>query len=746
MKKINNAVILVLATACLMVYAKNTCADWPKLPLSEHLTPPDPSTVEDGYVYVQDGHLFRSGKRIRLWGVNTVQEPMMIPVEKHGEILDRIKACGFNAIRLHLYDWVFVVEGNVGYEVTTYEKGDDSLLDRFDHFLSAASDRGFLLYMTFDRRYMPILPEAYDHLSGGGEQPAWKEAVNDLMGSGGHPAKDMEMVWPIDERLEDAFTQYVRSLLAHRNQYTGQTYAEEPAIAMWEISNEANFVHRIFNGWFDDKHAYWKETLTRHWNDYLLQQYKSDKNLARVWGSLEPGESLDEGNIALLPLALPSSPPPIHEHQQYSTRRAQDIVAFVINRYVDANKRIVKTIRESATEGRGASVVPIIFDTHHKPDLMNLYSASAGTAASIGTYSWFRTYDKSDPLYPISAMVQKHPGFYGMDAGTVANKPTVVYEINVHKPAYYRSEYPFMVGSFAAGQDWDAVFWYHWMRRNDSTPLVSADLLNQGLSYSVPKNAWGGVVIHSDEILVGALRVMGEAFVRGVITPADKPVTISVGRDALTRPDLQSYWKRLIGISTFNEGSRIEFTPNLTTTMPSQKMRADWPSDASTLGSDVTYAYSDRQLRIDSPEFHAFVGWPGDSAIKFSSGLTFEPDDKNAFVTFAVLSLDGLPIAKSQRLLMTLLGQGENSDFVYDPSVTKETGYKGMLESIVDTGDVPVQISRPKASVGFPENQYGVARFYDAVPLLIEEEKFSGKLSFDGDRKTTWVEIDKDEK
>jgi len=176
------------------------------------------------FVSIKDGHLVRNGQRLRLWGINLVQEiDARFTKEEQLRILDRIQAVGFNALRPHLYDIHLVPEGDAGCTVPTYTKGDDSRMDKVDHFFATASKRGLLLYMTFDRRLAAIKPEAYRLVPAGdgAEEAEWKKTVAELNTTHPHPATWIEQVWPLDERLEKIYTLWVKNLLAHKNLYTG---------------------------------------------------------------------------------------------------------------------------------------------------------------------------------------------------------------------------------------------------------------------------------------------------------------------------------------------------------------------------------------------------------------------------------------------------------------------------------------------------------------------------------------------
>src|SRR5687768_12108669 len=86
----------------------------PAIPLARGAEADRGDAVSPGFVGVKDGHLWRDGQRLRLWGVNVVDDYQERTDEEQDRLLDRIQACGFNALRFHLYDYYFISEGDPG--------------------------------------------------------------------------------------------------------------------------------------------------------------------------------------------------------------------------------------------------------------------------------------------------------------------------------------------------------------------------------------------------------------------------------------------------------------------------------------------------------------------------------------------------------------------------------------------------------------------------------------------------------
>lgn len=713
-----------------------------EIPLSRgaETTLPQPAA---GFVGVKDGHLVRDGKRLRIWGVNCVNGNRR-PKEDQDRLLDRIVAMGFNGVRLHLIDWRLVPEGGNGYEIATYTKGDNSPMDLFDHFLAAAAKRGLILYMTLDRKESRILPGAYDLLPADEHEAQWKEALAKLQELPSQPTTNLEQVWPTDARLEAVVHTYAKNLLNHVNPYTGRKLADEPSIGLWEIANESCYMETILDGTSHALKGYWGIETQKLWNEFLKEHYKTTQTLKKQWGSLLEGESLEEGTIKVMPLPVPKTDKPYSEDAAYPSRRVRDLITFFVNNYIDKNNEMVALMRQCASKpDEGIAVVPIGFDTHYLPSLLNQYCATAGNVAIVGTYKWYRTFDTSDPTYPFTSSLAGE-GWYGMDLAPVKGKPTVIYEINVHRPAPYRAAFPLLVSAYTQSQDWDAVFWYYWMDGGDlvPSPLNYQEVRDKGyLRLDSMSDQWAGVNVSCDEILLATLHLGGLMFRQGLLRPAPYPAQFALNdEDLLWSFNSMEAWMKILSSANYRTGSRISYLP------PGEKPRgipADPPkmSDHARLGPDVRLDHAKRQMISDSANVKMFAGWPTAEVVGFSDGIKLKGLTPGKFVAFALASDDGLPIAKSKKLVVTLQGTSQNTGYVYDPKASKSTGFIGFLEGIVEDGEPPVIIDWPAATVEIGPGRSGTCAWFNAFPESFEEQKISGSIVFDGKRPAAWARI-----
>ena len=748
LRKASAGIVLALLTPLLAAGAAgqqrgNTV---PEIPIARGTEADRGDAISPGFVGVKDGHLWHDGQRLRLWGIAAVSEINgdYFSKEDMDGVLDRMKAVGFNAIRPHLYDIFMIPKDDPGVGISSYTKGDNSYLDKMDYFFAGAAKRGLLLYMTFDRRRVAIKPEAYDLFpSAGAEDEAdWKKTVAELNAEQGHPSWWIEQAWPLDERLEKIYTIWVKNQLAHVNQYTGKSYAEDPNIAMWEISNETSYISFAMDGSSAAFRGYFAKQTQKRWNKFLQDYYKSTDRLKAAWGSLEEGESLENGTIKLTPMPIPVYDKMAYETAKYPTRRVRDLITFFVNQYIEANNRILAVIRASAPKGVGANVVPVTYDTHHAPSMLEMYCAGAGSIVSAGNYTWLRTFDTSDPTYPWTPLIAGPPTFYGMDLGRIAGKPTVSYEVNIHKPAPYRAEFPFAIAAYDSARNWDGTFWYYWADWNEKPAKTYEQYVQTGLHYASKSNAWGGVGIAPDPIQVAALKVAGTIFKTGAIRADEHPARIVVGEDEL----VWSYgrmgeWMGLVRSAMRNGGGELDFNFKQTPRDPGLFTQPQTMPRASRLGPDVRFDHAKRQMVVDNDKVKMFVGWPDSSTVSFGHGIAINDLKVGQFIAFVLVSDDCLPLERSKKVLLTALSTGENKDFKYDPSATKETGFPGMFGGIVSMGEGPVQVVWPKLTVSVGSRK-GECTWFNVLPEAIGTEPVDGQIKFDGMRPAAWGEVE----
>ena len=657
------------------------------------------------YLTVKDGHLaWQSGERARFWGVNLVDELGREKAEID-QISGRIPQMGFNACRLHLYDTRLLdadATGPNGLPTSRVpreaERGDDSVLDRYDYAIAKLEEQGLRLFLTFDRARHTFQPGDVDVLPdrSAEDSAAWSTAIEEVSGWG------REQLVYIDDRCAELQLEYTRLQLDRTNLYTGRRVAEDPYVILYELTNENGFMRDMLGGKHQNWPDYFREELQAKWNAWLRERHGTGEALAKAWGKVAEGEDLGKGTVAF---GLVS---------EYPRERAADVHRFVYDRFLGFSERQVELIRSLAPEGVGCNVTPICYDTVHEHRLPWMAAASQADFLCIGTYTNEVTRNKESPYYPFSCPLLGEPGHYNLSYQGAADKPTVIYENNVLKPAPFRASYPFRVAALASWQDWDAVFWYIW---GNGTVLGQDDpqtYVDTGLRYAVPEHTWHGIVIATDEVLLAALRAAGDMFRLFHVKPMPDPLIIDVGTENL----LHTAWVGDVDVPTpegatgrypkasaqnatnYTRGLRYRFRFDREETTSPAGLTAKLTSSVVQNG-EVTYDWERGVLLVDTPGAKAAVGLLGEGH-EFRDGVGLGGVDEE-FVAFAVVSQDGQALSETEEAVAILTGTGENTGFemrLEEWEANEGWGYQHLTKS---WGAGPVQVKRPNAEVTLPK-------------------------------------------
>jgi hypothetical protein len=679
------------------------------------------------YTTVSDGHLMYGGQRLRLWGVC-----------RHFwggvPVLDRMRHMGFNAIRL----W----GPRNGYDPASAEAGvmtdtpgtldDSDSLATFDKFFADAKQRGFFFVMA-GLHYDPLgvmqkgKTDGLDGLAADGsflakqfgtgpDWEAWKNALRPFTaakkGRTWHAVSELMF---FDPRLREVYRRHVINLLDHVNPYTGQRYADDEAIASWELNNEEDFGTLTTLGGNADWPQYFRDELQAQWCQWLAAHYGNDDAVRRAWGGLRAGESLDGGRVALAPF--------VRERADYPAARAADVVHFFCDVTDSFNQQMRATVRAQARPGVGSAVVPVVFDTGSEPSGPQMYNESLGDATSFGTYQ-----------FAFHSSLTVPPALYIMDNQSTWRKPVLIYETQSIRPGPFRAEYPLRVAALAGWQDWDGVFFHYWKGDGDQP-----DEGYQGAPMDLPRKGYmdGGIYPDADPAYCASLAIAGRAFRSGAVAPAPDPVVYQV---PLTTVYGYATEKGIdMRRDTFSRGAYAAFTGAVgTPTAPPVSVAAEVPvTGAVRSGTQVLYDWPNGRMVIDTPTMKAYVGQPH-GAYRFSDGLVLE-QVSTPFVAFAMVSADGKPLVgegASRRIYLTAHFDARNTGFRLGDRTARDgesSGWDGnwsdaMAANILAAGAAPVVTDPVSYQVDFPTRLDARDADYDFAFRQTAEQAINGNV------------------
>jgi hypothetical protein len=244
----------------------------------------------EGFVQVRDGRfvLSESGRQIRFWGTNLTLEGCLPPHDVSERMARRLASLGINCVRMHFMDAAGYPQGlwnTPGWGDFPHRGFQPEALDRLDYLVAQLKAHG--VYTDLNLHVARVFGAA-DGFPPVGEG----ESVPEL-------GKGVGTFYPpcIEEQKR-----YARMLLRHVNPYTGNAYAEEPAIAMVEITNENGLLNTYFGsgGALDDLPAAYAEDLTQRWNTWLRRRYPTTDEVRRAWAE-GAREGSEENLITMAP-------------------------------------------------------------------------------------------------------------------------------------------------------------------------------------------------------------------------------------------------------------------------------------------------------------------------------------------------------------------------------------------------------------------------------------------------------------
>ncbi|MFZ5481563.1 MAG: hypothetical protein ACOZNI_32675 [Myxococcota bacterium] len=384
--------------------------------------PVEPDAGARGFVTVgPDGHFrYEDGTRARFWGVDLYQMAA-IPKKEEADVLAATLAnLGFNIVRIHHVDLPLV--GLVKRDGTL----DPALADRLDFFLSRLKAHGIYL----------ILEVATFR--------TFAEGVADP-----HPSipNGHKLVTMFEDDWRDAYLAWFETMWGRKNPYTGLRFAEDPMVAMVELSNE----HSILANWGPGIEGLPPAHLARldaRWNTWLKQRYADDAALAKAWaggtrGGLQPGESLATGTVGRQPVAHSFS-------GAWPEARKRDLMAF----YTELERAFYEAVSAKATQlGFRVPIVPTL--SYLRADLLALHAPWPVTDLH---FEW--DVPRGAELRNESALATpREQGLLEAAAGAVEGRAFTVSELNHPFPNRYMAEAPLLWATLGLVQDWDALVW-----------------------------------------------------------------------------------------------------------------------------------------------------------------------------------------------------------------------------------------------------------------------------------------------
>lgn len=556
-----------------------------------------------------DGHLqFEDGSRARFWGTN-LMGPAALPEKAEAEAYARqLAQMGFDMVRIHHIDrppfgLIDPDYGKPGHK----DPFDEDRLDRLDWFIAKLREQGIYLWAeiatnrTFSEADGVSVPQ--DAPNGHKLYPMW------------------EPDW------QAAYLTWFEQFWGRTNPYTGLRYADDPAVAILELSNE----HTLLMSWglgIEQLHPSHLANLTLHWNDWLKARYGDDAAIAAAWkGSIHPGLQGGEtlGTIAREPAYQALA-------DKWPDQRRQDLLAF----YWDLEENFYKTVAEKA-KSMGFHVPMLPGISYNRSTLQVLQAPYPVTDIHIN-------YDKGgdgsisgqsvlvDPTVPLNATV-----------AAIQGKALAISELTHSFPNPFRAEAPWVWTTLGLLQGWDVLIWSFWAE--------------QGFA-SDPQTQPNMADLRTNTVVVSQLTEAASAWRSGWIPELSSLFPVNLDREAIHRqlgiPELI----RPLEITDLG----VALSRKIRTTL-----NAPMAPGPATAINGVGWWTDPGVLLVDQPQLQVRVGPPG-TVFREGAGITQLSGLNVLLDRFAAVSLvsgDGLPLSSSKLAMLTLATNGENTDMLW---------------------------------------------------------------------------------
>ncbi|MGF1632480.1 MAG: hypothetical protein ACFCVE_01410 [Phycisphaerae bacterium] len=740
----------------------------------------------DAYVVVgPEGHIHVAGERVRYWGViggfpnypaipeaATPQQRQAAVQQAYADVeamIDRWETLGFNFVR------TFRTAADDGSPVE-YEKGDGSAADVTDYFLHRLSERGFRVWTAGFNRSGVATAADVNVIDDPATAQAWAAALEGhrtrVPGrgwvDGALPLRNsLAVAW--DPRLEALALQRMTAIAGHYNQHAQLRWADDPVFAVWELSNEEWWIPKMLAGNWQKLPEYFQQSLVARWNDYLRNKYESDAALAAAWGGLMPDESLGGGSVQLLPMAkavpvvLNDANPlsviegvaQTYERQDFSGRRASDVLEFLTQTWLGHKQRLAAALKP---QGRSLSLSPMIYDTGRGEGIQMQYGLTHGDAVAHNAYINGNAFHKADELYPWDSGLDEYPrineGVPWLEHNRPAGMPFFCYETQIQQPAKYRAEFPMRIASLAALQDWDIVCWHYWGPVRD---IATADEpFEKPMDVTVSGHPQG-YHFTFDAVQAAVMRAAGITFTRGHLKPAAEPTTFIFGRKSLFDPASFDYGKAYGGnmadftTTTYMHGMRLLIDPTREDDEvigPVVKYNnRSLPSPAKPT-EQIAYHWRRSSMIWDAPNVVGYAGFLArwGSEVVFDNGLIlenikFHNDPEIAFPVgederYAVMiltSTDEEPLETARHMVLAMKSTSFNDGF--------ELGRA--RETKTTPGKLPVREARVSATVRWPKLAGAAYTLFDFHHRPVGEGQIraDGVLQIPADKSVWTVEV-----
>ena len=608
----------------------------------------------------------------RFFGVNVCMG-MNVPTHEEADVLvDRIARLGYNSIRIHHHDRRLVSDARNG------EFFNAGMIDKFDYLYAAAIRKG--LYLTTDMFVSrPV---------------AWRDIGEDRDGDVGmHVFKGLTL---FHEGAFANWAEFSRRFLEHVNPYTGRAYRDEPALPLICLVNEG----WLCMSWFDirdmecvrRKYEAWRDRMiAAHGPDFMGRSLATNVLSANCWG--------DKNAATALFLA---------ECEREAMGRKIDFLRSVG----------CKALLTTGNHG-----------PNNAPD-QRVRADAALDYVDNHSYENHPTFRVPKRWRPPSSGPNFNPALHLDADGTagvgwtrVAGKPFTVSEWNFCSPAFHRGVAGLRGGAMAALQDWGGVwrFDYGSWAGQISGPVGVPDYFDTV----------------DDPMMTAADRTFANLFLRGDVPIASPRVNMVVDEASLT-PDApgkdgakefaigmrnkDSAWAARVSSGTAEVPGAVNCLLSEWGRQAREASETIAPLEGLGRHPCIDYDRERGRFSVSTEKTCGVFARPGERLRAGALDVAIE----KAWATVTATSLDGAPLARSSRILVSHLTDAHGTGCSFEDADGTVCLSLGGPPTLVRDGmaEISLELDAPERCKVYALALDGCRRF--EVPAAAQ----GGRLSF----------------
>jgi hypothetical protein len=651
---------------------------------------------QDGFVQAKgmDFIFEKTGRPVRFWAVNAGCDFDDRSAVRY--LARRLAKLGVNLVRVHGRVW---------------DAGADDLktidrrrLDQLHYYVKAMADEGIYTKISF---YFPLwagMKDAYGF-------PGYKQGDHPFALLFFHP------------RFQEIYKTWARELMTTTNPHTGRSLADDPAVAILEVVNEDNFLFWTFKPGTNPPGESMKP-LEAAFGKWLIDKYGSLDQAVADWGGNQnapPGDDFDAGRVALYDAGRLTSQD--WARNSRNQKRAGDQLQFLTETLRNFYRGMAAYFRDelgvkcaiSATNWRTAdqqtlgaldkytNLVCDVMDRH-------AYSGSGheGEGASYSVRAGHTYVDTS--------------GMFGPDSLTkelqYVGHPHIISEYNHPMPNRFRAEVPWLAATYGRLGGTDAYFHFSlgqadWLRAHTKfsiySPVVMGQFPAMALLFRMGYVTEGPVVSHSAVELADLYAFKGT------------PVAEEQNLDELRKADIPKggRWELDTPMSVDPLAYYVGQVTMEIGTSPGHSRAVDLSSyidrEKKTVRSatgELIWNWGRGAVALNASHAQGACGFLGNVPGISLKDLTIRSD--NQYGAFLTVSLDGKPLATSDRFLLQVMTEDRNYGWKTEEVASGSQAKK----RITDLGSPPIVVKNISAEVLFKRK--------DAASLRVIALDFNG--------------------